>query len=325
MTIATLVSLAAFATQNPAPVEFHRQFVKGERAQYEVQSTLNAEVRMADLDSWIPEDLDLIYRFNYAVTEMKADGICVMRYQRPTMTEIQGETADSPPRTKVEKTNLDFELTVSPINEVLGLKDLTKKPEKKPGSSGSKLNVFSPAGRAQLQAFVGQFTGEIYRIALFVGSLDSSMDFAPPLPVTEVAVGDTWKKTVGFSPQKLGSKGDKLAVQRMDFTYTYKGIVESNGKKVHRIEGALNLKTDIAAFIHQTFNVKSDVTGLKEIPMNMTSTVQYDLDLKTHQTLSASAVSSGGFGIVATVQPKKPVQEERFKARSNLILKSLKR
>jgi hypothetical protein len=46
---------------------------------------------------------------------------------RPTFTEVRGETFNSPPKTTVDKANLDFQLTVSPINEILGMKDLTKK------------------------------------------------------------------------------------------------------------------------------------------------------------------------------------------------------
>jgi hypothetical protein len=150
------------------------------------------------------------------------------------------------------------------------------------------------------------------------------MDFAPPLPVEEVEVGDTWKKTVGFTPQTLKGKGGQMAVQRLDFTYTYKGLVESNGKRVHRIIGDLTVKSDLAEFIHQTFNVKSNVTGLKEIPLNMTSKVEFDLDPKTFQTIRAEANSVGGFSVIATGNTG-AVQEEKFKAKSTLSLLNVKR
>lgn len=304
----------------PAPVEFRRQFVKGERAQYEVRASLQTERRSGELQTWFPDEVELIYKFNYEVLAMKSDGICVMRYLRPTMTQIQGETVESLPVTTVEKVNYDFNLTVSPVNEVIEVKENPK--PKKPAKVFSVFGVH--AERPQLQNFIGQFVGEIYRLALFVGTLDASMDFAPPLPIVEVEPGDTWKKTVGFSPQKLSGKSGKVAVQRLDYTYKYIGIVDSGKRKVHRIEGELNLSNDLAEFIHQTFNVKSDQTGLREIPMNMKARVSFDLDLKTHQTIAGRASAEGGFKIVAVGQTQ-PVQEEKFKSSVTLSQLSIKR
>ncbi len=325
MVLSSIAASLLISTTPVAPVELRRLFTKGEKAQYKIHSSMNAEVRQGDLETWIPQDLDLIYKFNYEVKEMKADGICVMRYLRPILTEIQGETYDSPPKTKNEKQNLDFELTVSPVNEVLELKDLAKKPEKPPKKKPPALNFIAERGNPQLQAFVGQFIGEIHRLALYIGALDSSLDFSPPLPLLEVSPGDSWKKTVGFSPQKLKDKGDKFAVQRLDFTYIYKGIIESNGIKVHRIEGSLSLSSDLAAFIHQTFNVKSNVTGLKEIPMQMSSKIEFDLDVKTCVTLRARATTTGGFRVLPISTPDKAIEEEKFNSRSSLDLLSLKR
>lgn len=314
-----LLGLASHSTF-VAPVEMRRQFVKGEKAQYEVRASLQTERRAGDLQTWFPDEIELIYKFNYEVLAMKSDGICVMRYLRPTMTQIQGETVESLPVTKVEKVNYDFNLTVSPVNEVIEVKENPK--PKKPAAFlafGSR-----KTGGPQLQNFIGQFVGEIYRLALFVGTLDASMDFAPPLPIVEVEPGDTWKKTVGFSPQKLGGKSGKVAVQRLDYTYKYVGVVDTGKRTVHRIEGELNLTNDLAEFIHQTFNVKSDQTGLKEIPMVMKARVSFDLDIKTHQTIAGRAWAEGGFKIVAVGQAQ-PVQEEKFKSAVTLSLLSLKR
>jgi hypothetical protein len=325
MILSTLCAAAMLANQGNA-VEFKRLFTKGERAQYKVHSILNTEVRQGDLETWIPQDLDLIYNFNYEVLQMKADGICVMRYTRPTMTEVQGETAESQPISKTEKVNLDFTLTVSPINEILDMKENPKpKPATKPRTKPeATLMAMRPAASSMQLPFVSQFIGEIYRMALFVGSLDSSMDFAPALPVYEVKPGDSWKKTVSFSPQKLAGKGEQIAVQRIDYNYTFKGLVDVNGKKYLRIRGDVAVNSDIAAYIHQVFNVKSDVTGLKEIPMTYKGSVDFDLDPKTHQTIRAVGHGEGGFKIVASGIAK-PVQEERFKSTSTLTLAALKR
>jgi hypothetical protein len=146
------------------------------------------------------------------------------------------------------------------------------------------------------------------------------MDFSPKLPYDEVVPGDTWKRTVGYSPQKLGAKGEKLAVQRLDYTYTYRGMVGSGAKRFHRVTAELALKTDLAAFIHQTFNVKPDVTGLKEIPMSFKGSITFDLDPKTHRTVAAEAVSEGDFRVVSTTFPEDPEIEEKFKGRTTMRL-----
>jgi hypothetical protein len=315
---ALLLAALAHGSGVQEPVKLHRVFSKGEKAEYEVKSTIFSEQRVAGLETWIPEDLELNYRFSYEVTELKADGICDLRYKRPVVNQIEGETFDSPPKKTVEKLNWDMVLTVSPINEVLNIKDLTKKPEEKPKGGGG---VFATAhlNRAQdpLGDILGQFIGEVFRLALFFGSLDSSLDFAPKFPFDEVKPGDTWKRTVGYSPQKLQGK-EKLAVQRLDYTYTYRGMVDSGQRKVHRVTAELELKTDLATFIHQTFQIKPEQTGLKEVPLAFKGTIAFDLDPKTFRTLRADAESQGEFKVVATFLPNQAAQEVRFKGRTML-------
>ncbi len=315
MLIHAIAAVAAIQGAQVPAVTLSHVFAKGEKAAYEVKSRLNSEFRQRGLETYIPEDYDIHYRFSYEVKEMKADGICDMRYLRPTMTEIQGETFERPPRTKVEKVDMDLLLTISPINDVIDVKDLKKKP-------GALRTVSSFGVRPQLGPIIGQFVGEIQRLALFIGSLDSSMDFAPKLPFDEVAPGDTWKRTVGYSPQKLGAKGEKLAVQRLDYTYTYRGQVESAGKQVHRVTAQLELHTDLAAFVHQTFRVKPEDTGLKEIPLSFKGSIEFDLDLRACRTLSAVATSEGSFRVVSTAFPQDPEIEERFKGRTTMRLLS---
>lgn len=309
--IACLVSLAAPPLQG-TPTLLSRAFTKGEKGKYEFHSAITFESRGGNLDTWIPQDQDVVYQYSYEVTDMKADGICVMRYKRPTLTEIEGETVDSKPKPRVYKVNYDLELNVSPTNEVLSVKDLTpKKPPTKPPKA-NLLALFKAGGKGR-QDIIGDFVNEVRRLALFAGgSLDSSLDFNPKLPYDEVKVGDTWKRTVGYSPQKQ-SGSNKMAVQRMDYTYTYVGPVEVNGKKFQRVSAAISLKTDLAEFIHQTFDVKSSDTGLKAIPLNFNAKIDFDLDPKTFRTLKANGTSEGGFSIMLIDSPDKAVQEERFK------------
>jgi len=331
MIFSTLALIPAMLSAQAQPIKLSRVFTKGEKLQYDLKSTVNSESRGLGLQTWIPEDLDIVYKFSVEVLELKTDGIADLKYLRPTITEIEGETVDSPPKPKVEKLNQELLLTVSPANEILKIKDNTKKePEKKgPAKPPAKkppllltslLEPRAPKRQDALGMLLGQFVGEIYRLSLFLGPLDSSMDLAPRLPFDDVKKGDTWKRTVGYSPQKLKGKGDKLAVQRLDYTYTYEGIVSSQNKMVHRITADLEVKTDLAEFVHQTYGVKSDVTGLKEIPLNFKGRIEFDLDQKTMKTLRAVGTSQGGFKVVATQYPNDPIQEENFKGRTILKL-----
>jgi hypothetical protein len=304
-----------------APVSLGRVFAKNEKLAYDVKSSLHSEHKMRGLDTWIPEDLDLNYGFTTVVEAMKADGIAVVRYQRPIMHEIEGETFNAPPQDHVIKSNLDLRLTVSPINEILEMKDLAPKTPKPEAESGSELLRFA-GGRRQKSTtgILGQFVSEMYRLSLFAGSFESSLDFAPKTPVDPVKVGETWKHTVGYQPQALKGKGNKQAVQRLDYTFTYKGIVESEGKKVYRVEGSLDLKTDLGDFVNQLVGMKPEDTGLKKVPLHMKSTIEFDLDMKTRTTILAQAVTECGFGLYVTAYPDEAVQEDKVKAHTTMRL-----
>ncbi|HVL38823.1 MAG TPA: hypothetical protein VM328_05475 [Fimbriimonadaceae bacterium] len=331
MITSTLAAIALLMpVQDAKPISLERVFRKGEKAQYEVLSHLQVQSRQRGLDTWIPEDLDINYKFNYEVTALKADGIAEMRYFRPTMTEIAGETFDSPPKTKIEKVNMDLLLTVSPINEVIAMKDMTppKKPAPvKPPASKTppkKGGWASAMGTEAAQINIGSFVGELYRLSLFIGALDSAMDFSPRLPFEEVKPGDTWKRTVGYSPQRLKDKSGKSAVQRLDYEYTYVGVVESNKQKVHRVTAVLKLDTDAAEFVNQLLEMKPEQSGLKEIRLQLDAKIEYDLDLATKRTLRAIANSTGGMKVIVTRFPDDPIAEEKIVGRTSMRLLSLK-
>lgn len=313
----TLILLPLLLLPNPQQesVSLGRVFTAGEKQEYAVNSHLLLEQRQRGLQTWFPEELDLNYKFSLEVKTMKADGIVDLRYLRPTMTEIQGETADAGPKTKVEKVNMDMLLTVSPINEILSVKDLAKKdPPKKGGGTMS----FSRFGRSKsVQDFMA-YIGEIYRLSLFAGSFDSALDFAPKTPFDEVKPGDAWKKTVGYSPQKLKGKDGKSAVQRLDYTYVYKGIIEVSGRKVYRVEADLDMVSDLAAFFHQVTGSKPEETGLKEFPLTLKAHIDFDLDLKTRHTILAVAKSQGGFKVVTSDFPNDPQEEVKLRGETRM-------
>ncbi|AIE87884.1 hypothetical protein [Fimbriimonas ginsengisoli] len=312
--------LALVAHQGQAAVSLGRVYTPNEQLTYSVRSGITAERRARGLETWIPEDFDINYDFTVHVEALKADGIAVVRYKRPYMEEITGETFTSPPQTKRDKVNYDFRLTVSPFNEIVDMKDLA--PKKKPGATkGESLFIGATTARQGLGAFLGQFIGELHRLALFTGNMESALDLAPRTSFDDVKVGDTWKRTVGYQPQKLKGKDGKNAVQRLDYTYTYKGLVNGEKGKVLRVEAKLNFATDLAEFIHQLSESTPAETGLQKLPLNLDATILFDLDPKTKHTLKAEATSVGSFQIMTPDNPD-AAYEERMKGHTTLRLVS---
>ncbi|MCX7799842.1 MAG: hypothetical protein N2109_05810 [Fimbriimonadales bacterium] len=301
--------IAALALAAPAEtVSLHRVFSKGERSRYEVKAHLVEESRGGGLRTFVPHDTDIVYRFETAVTELKADGIAVLLYRRPTMTITEGETVDSAPKTKVERVDIDATLTVSPINELLNVAE-----NKRPATGRKTLH------RRQLGELLDTFVDGLGQMVLFIGSIDSGLDFAPKLPFDDVRPGDTWRRTAGYSPQRLAGQDGKSAVQRLDYTYRYHGVVESNGRKVHRVTAELTVDTDLAEFLHQSIGRKPDQTGLKAIPFKLQSKMEFDLDLGTRRTLRALATSQAQAEVVTTRQAE-PVLEQRMRGRTLMRL-----
>jgi hypothetical protein len=314
-------------TTDAAPVTLSRLFAKGEKLQYSVLSNLHVESRQYGLQTFMPEELDLDYKFTTEVKELKNDGVAVVHYLRPNMVQVDGETADRGPKTTVEKVDWNFDLTVSPINEVVEMKDLNppkKKPTPKPsggddGGDGGQFILMAGAGARQQPLFIGQFISEMYRLALNVGSMDSALDFSPKLPLDEVKVGDTWKKTVSYEPQKLKGKDGKQAVQRLDYTFTYKGLVTVNGKQFYRINAALDLNSDLGDYINQLIGMKPAESHLKSIPLKLKQSIDYDLDMATKRTVLARSKADGGFTINVT-DVDEPVQEQKMSGSTEMKL-----
>lgn len=297
-----------------APVTLARVFTANEKQAYEIKAHLKIESRQAELTTWIPEDLDISYGFTTQVTAMKSDGIAVLHYLRPTMTQAEGETFEGPGKTTVEKVNGDMDLTVTPLNEVIDHKDRSKK-AKTPKAGAGWTTALSTRQALSLK----QFTGDIIRLSVFIGPIEGGLDFSPRFPLDPVKVGDTWKRTVGYAPQKLKGKAGKQAVQRLDYVYTYKGVVQSNGKQVIRVEAKLVLNNDIAPFINDLIDSTPEESGLKKFDMKLTGIINYDLDLKTRTTLSAIAHSDGGFKIYTT-ESSDPIEEAKLKGDTTLTL-----
>lgn len=303
---ASLIAAAAFA-QSEAPVTLSRTFTKGEKLTYEYKASLHVESREYGLVTWIPDDVDFAYKFTIEVQELKNDGFAKILYKRPTISITEGETADRGLKTTTQKLDMTLQMTLSPFNEITELKDLTPKKPEKPKPKGSENSQESLRTIAKVQGelsslLVDSLTSGLTELMLLLGSLDSSLDFAPKLPFEEVNVGDTWKRTVGYSPQKLAGKEGKMATQRLDYTYTYKGLVKSGNTEVHRIVADLSLDTNLAEFMNQSIpeNLKSRAL-VKSLPFKLTSQIVFDLDKKTGHTIKAVATSDSSSQIYLSI------------------------
>lgn len=316
--LSAVVFLGLLAGQAEQPATLSRVFVKGERQQYSVKGGLQMEIRQPPLDTFLPFDMGVEYKFTTSVNALKADGIAEIRYQRPTMTDVQGETFESEEKRTVIKTNMDYLLDVSPINEILKTVEVKKEEPKKPAKP-AKISLPGPYS-AQTPAVLRKFTDEIFRLAMFVGSLDTALDFNPKLPYDEVKVGETWKRTVGYSPQRLSGEKGKSAVQRLDYVYTYKGMVDTDEGKAHRVAAALSVDTDAAEFINQSLGMKPEESGLKSLKLKLDAAIDFDLAPKTFVTRKAVARSEGLIHLEATVLRDRPLVEIKLKGETTMRL-----
>lgn len=323
--MSTLIALMAMAAQ-PAvePVELWRTFTKGESMRYEVASHLLLETRELGLQTFMPEELDLTYTFTKDVTDLTPDGMAVLRYRRPTMTIIEGETAESPPIRSVERPNLDMAITLSQINEFIEVRDNNPRP---PATATTQQRrdllhryLVGAAQDSDGIPRLGQFIEDLQRLSLFVGSLDSAIDFSPRLPLEAVRPGDTWRSTVSYQPQRLAGASDRTAVQRLDYVFTYRGIVESRGARVHRVTAALTLDTNAADWFHQATGLRPSQTGLRSVHLKMDATIEFDLDLRTKRTLHATARSNGSVAIEVADLPGEPLMEQKLTGRTTMRL-----
>jgi hypothetical protein len=319
-------SLAGLQTAPPkpvalAPVTLARVLKKGQKLTYGVTSNMISEERQYGLNTFLPSEQGFEYKFTLDVQQEKADGIVSAIYQRPTFTEVYGETFDRPERRVTADPKMKMLLEITPINEILSMTEIKPPTPKKKGKAKfmtASLNKATAQGD-----ILGQFMGEVYRLVLFVGSLDSALDFNPKFDYDAVNVGDTWKKTVSYTPQRL-KNSTKSAVQRLDYVYTYKGLMDVDGKKVQRVTATLKMDTDAGEFVNQMFGMKPSETGLKKLGLKVDASIDFDLDPKTFITLKGTAVSTGSITLELTDLKDQAFQEARLNGKSEIHLISIK-
>jgi len=305
----------ATVAPSPTPVTLNRVSKAKEVLAYSVQSHMRVDKRGGGLETWFPQDVDLNYDFTSNVIELKPGGVAVINYKRPVMTQSTSDSIEGPGSTDRAEVDFNYEVIVSPINEILGEKKLAK------SNRLFTKNVRQSATISQNNV-IGRFISEVYMLARNLGNFDSSLDFAPKLPVDDVRPGDKWKHTVGYTPQQLEGQSGKTAVQRLDYTYGYAGVVEVDGKKVYRVTADLDMSTNLADFYFQSTGEDPQTSRIHAMPIDLKTHIDFDLDMKTCETLKAVSSSSGGFSVVLSDNTEQPTLEERFKATTTMLLKS---
>ena len=259
------------------------------------------------------------YDFSIDVLRLKNDGFAEIRYKRPVARVTIGDTVESGPVTRKFPLNWNLRMTTSPLNEPTDVIDETPKPKAKKAALVRSARPAQADGA--ILAILGQVAGEIQSLSFFIGGFDTSLDLAPKLPVEAISPGATWKHTVGYAPQKLKGEAKKQANQRLDYTYTYVGLVPNPGGKgkVHRITAALALKTDVAEFGRQLAGERADI--ITKAPITLEAQIEYDLDPVTRHTIRATATSRNTVQLYLRPYTA-PYQESRARGTTTLTLLS---
>lgn len=323
MALTTLILAAAIGLQTPAPdtrFELQRKFVAGEKLKYRIEANVVSEMRDYEVATYFPSSDGYEYDFSIDVKSVDDDGIAKLIYKRPNMVWITGENHLRDEKRQVIKQNYNMEMKVSPVNDILDFRDLNEDKKKPAKKQENAFWTLAAPSATQQQAIVSQFTNEIFRIALMLGSFDSTLDFSPKLPERKVKAGDTWKFTIGYAPQRLQNDKKKRTVnQRLDFTYKYDGVVEVDGKSYQRVSADLNLDSDAAEMIHQTYGLTTAQTGIKAIKLDLKTKLTFDLDMKTLATVRGLAESTGSFRFDHVEVKGQSVEDGKLKGKVELF------
>ncbi len=322
----TSILALALLTQGAAqakPVTLARKFKQGEKMSYSCRADFVEEQRSGSLQVLIPQDESVGYHYTMTVQKMKADDVAEILYQRPSMEITMGDSAEEAAKTMTEKVDFKLLLDVSPVNDIVAEKDLNPPKKAKDGFYRNPvIEKIMRQGNASDRVALGllfSYKDEIQRLAFFVGPLDSGLDISPKFPFDEVNVGTTWKSTVGYTPQKLKDSGGKSAVQRIDYTYTYMGLMkDKTGKDVHRIQAKTKVETDLIEYARQLVGGSASSSFLKSVPLGYEATIDFDLDPANCHLLRVAATSSGHFEI----EPKGGEQallENKFKGKTKIV------
>jgi hypothetical protein len=297
------------------PVDLSRVFKMGEKATYSFSSRINVDWRQVPIETFIPQNDGFEYTFTTEVEALKPDGVADLRFRRPKIVLKIGETFDSPPKEQILARDQNYLFVLSNKNRLLSVRDDSPKQPQKPDSRLFSHLYADEDRRLQLDIF--SWMSQLRQLAAFVNFFDRG----PNLPTRPVSVGDTWKETIGYVPTTVSAGADqgKNLMARLDYEYTYKGLIEFEGQTVYHVVGKIFQDTDAAPFIADLMGVKLEFAPFKEIKLKMDGTVDYYLrqsDLSVHKIL---AKSEGYTSITVATYEGGPVYEEKFKSNARLI------
>jgi len=312
-----LIALVALANPQGQKVDLSRVFTAGEKAHYEFNSRIAVDSRMVPLQTFIPETDRFSYTFTTLVEQMKPDGVADLRFRRPKIVLNLGETFDSDPKSIPVQKDENYLFTLSRKNQMLSVKDYTTRKKKDDGSGPAVLRMVKKTGANQID--IDAWIGQLRQIGAYV----NFFDLGPILPNEPVAVGDTWKDTIGYVPATVTAGADKgkSINARIDYVMTFMGATSLNGRAVWHIQGKISQDSDAAPYIAQLLNVKLERAPFKEIKLKMDGLVDYYLDHKTLHPLQIKATSEGSVDVTVSDYSGGPVYEERFKSRASLVKK----
>ncbi len=306
------------------PVNFERTYVVGVKSHYKVNASIENEVRepAQGLLTYLPTEALIYYDFYTKVLKVEA-GDATIRYYRPSVFETDDDGSDSGPVTTKIPLNVIVDLTMSPINEMLDMKEIAsiKKPKgvTVPTPNNATLPLLHQAG-ASIGLLGGLFS-QLQQIAAFIGGPGSGIDLKPELSLLPVSVGSTWEKTVGYEPQEIGNGSTKTAVKRLDVKYTYMGPVKYKGKSFLEIQGSIHLDSDLQKYFEDQYHASAEETHLKSLPIKLDETLHFYLDPKTKQTIYGIVDSTGGVSF-NTTDYDQPLLQIKLKGHCDLKLVS---
>jgi hypothetical protein len=294
-------------------IDLKRTFTATDKATFDFQCKLQIDARQLPLETFIPQNAWFVYGFTAQVEKMKPDGVADLRFKRPKIVLKEEETFDHPAKDTVLVKDENYLFTMSHKNQLLAVKDET--PKKPPPKDGGGLFATLRAGTAT-QIDIGGWIGQLHTLAGFV----NFFDLGPNLPLQPVAIGDTWKETVGYAPVTISAGADKgkSINARIDYVYTYLGKATVNKKSYVHIQGKISQDTDAAPFIASIIGVKLELAPFKEIKLKMDGTVNYYLEPVNLQVALIQASSTGEVAVTIPQVTSGPVYEERFKSRASL-------
>lgn len=318
-----LLSTILLATVQSEPIELIRTYKVGDKFAYEFNSRVDLDEREYPLETFLPSTQRINYLFNMQTEKLMPDGGANLRFKRDKLTIRHSETVDEPPKNETVKTDENLLLTFSRANQIIGIKDESPKKPEKPAEGGGYARIVAQQKVSRIvssmQMPLMQFFIEFIRFAGFV----NFFDFGPNLPAKRVKIGDSWKETKGYSPKTIttGADAGKSLMGRIDYTYTYKGTVEKDGKQFVLIEGKLIHDSDVAPFIAGLMRVPPDRSPIKAAKIRFDGTVNYYLDTKSLETVSISAKSDGYCNVELKELVGGPFFELKFKSTASLIRK----